>query len=33
MAAAQAAGDGPPEGVAGGPPHFTAGMYAEFTVE
>lgn len=33
VAAAQAAGGGKPEGVAGGPPHFTAGMYAELTVQ
>jgi hypothetical protein len=26
-------GGGKPEGVADGPPHFTAGMYAELTVE
>lgn len=31
MQAAQAAQDGPPQ-VAGGPPHFTAGMYAELVV-
>lgn len=33
MAAVAAAGGGKPEGVAGGPPHFTAGMVAELTVE
>lgn len=33
MAAVAAAGGGKPEGVAGGPPHFTAGMAAELTVE
>jgi hypothetical protein len=33
LAAAAAAGGGKPEGVAGGPPHFTAGMVAELTVE
>ena len=32
MEAAAAAAGGPPE-VDGGPPHFTAGMYAEVTVE
>lgn len=31
--AVAAAGGGKPEGVAGGPPHFTAGMYAELVVE
>lgn len=31
LAAAQAAGDGPPQ-VEGGPPHFTQGMVAEVTV-
>jgi hypothetical protein len=33
LAAAEAAGGQKPEGVAGGPPHFTAGMVAELTVE
>ncbi len=33
MAAVAAAGGGKPEGVAGGPPHFTAGMVAELVVE
>ncbi len=33
LAAVAAAGGGKPDGVAGGPPHFTAGMYAEVTVE
>ena len=33
MTAVAAAGGGKPEGVAGGPPHFTAGMVAELTVE
>ncbi|WP_040496277.1 hypothetical protein [Ilumatobacter nonamiensis] len=33
MAAVAAAGGGKPEGVAGGPPHFTAGMVAEIAVE
>ncbi len=33
MAAVAAAGGGKPEGVAGGPPHFTSGMVAELTVE
>lgn len=33
MAAVEAAGGGKPEGVAGGAPHFTAGMVAELTVE
>lgn len=33
LAAVEAAGGGKPEGVAGGPPHFTAGMVAELTVE
>ncbi|MAT04414.1 MAG: hypothetical protein CL424_05150 [Acidimicrobiaceae bacterium] len=33
LAAVEAAGGGKPEGVAGGPPHFTAGMVAEFVVE
>lgn len=33
LAAAKAAGGGKPTGVAGGPPHFTGGMYAELTVE
>jgi hypothetical protein len=33
LAAAEAAGGKKPEGVAGGPPHFTAGMVAELTVE
>src|SRR5690606_9350915 len=33
MAAVEAAGGGKPEGVAGGPPHFTAGMVAELVVE
>jgi hypothetical protein len=32
IAAAQTATDGPPQ-VAGGPPHFTAGMFGEITVE
>jgi uncharacterized cupredoxin-like copper-binding protein len=32
MAAAQESSSGPPE-VEGGPPHFTAGMYAELIVE
>jgi hypothetical protein len=32
MQAMQEATDGPPQ-VAGGPPHFTSGMYAELTVE
>lgn len=32
MQAAQEATEGPPQ-VAGGPPHFTAGMYAELVVE
>lgn len=32
LAAAEAAGGKKPEGVAGGPPHFTAGMVAELTV-
>jgi plastocyanin len=32
LAAVEAAGGGKPEGVAGGPPHFTAGMVAELTV-
>ncbi len=32
LAAAQAATSEPPQ-VAGGPPHFTAGMFAELTVE
>lgn len=32
LQAAQEAEGGPPQ-VAGGPPHFTAGMYAELTVE
>lgn len=31
LAAAQAAGGGPPQ-VAGGPPHVTQGMYGEITV-
>lgn len=31
--AAAEAGGGKPEGVSGGPPHFTAGMYAELTVQ
>ncbi len=30
--AAAKAGGGAPQGVAGGPPHFAAGMYAELTV-
>ncbi|UDY34489.1 hypothetical protein [Dermatobacter hominis] len=33
LAAVEAAGGGKPSGVAGGPPHFTGGMYAELTVE
>ena len=33
LAAVEAAGGKKPEGVAGGPPHFTAGMVAELTVE
>jgi hypothetical protein len=33
LAAARGAGGKKPEGVAGGPPHFTAGMVAELTVE
>lgn len=33
LAAAEAADGGKPEGVAGGPPHFSAGMFAELTVE
>lgn len=33
LAAAEAAGGKKPEGVAGGPPHFTAGMFAELIVE
>lgn len=33
LAAVAAAGGGKPEGVAGGPPHFTAGMVAELVVE
>ena len=33
MAAVQAAGGEKPTGVAGGPPHFTGGMFAELTVE
>lgn len=33
LAAVEAAGGKKPEGVAGGPPHFTAGMAAELTVE
>lgn len=33
LEAVAAAGGGKPEGVAGGPPHFTAGMYAELIVE
>lgn len=33
LAAVEAAGGKKPEGVAGGPPHFTAGMFAELTVE
>ncbi|MEQ9161428.1 MAG: hypothetical protein RLN74_01900, partial [Ilumatobacter fluminis] len=33
LAAVAAAGGGKPDGVAGGPPHFTAGMYAELVVE
>ena len=32
MAAAQQATDGPPN-VPGGPPHFTAGMFADITIE
>lgn len=32
MAAVQAAGGGKPSGVAGGPPHFVSGMYAELDV-
>jgi hypothetical protein len=33
LAAAAEAEEGPPEGVAGGPPHFVQGMRAELTVE
>lgn len=33
MAAVQAAGGGKPSGVAGGPPHFVSGMYAELAVD
>jgi hypothetical protein len=33
LAAVEAAGGQKPEGVAGGPPHFTAGMVAELIVE
>ena len=33
MDAVAAAGGGKPEGVAGGPPHFISGMYAELVVE
>lgn len=33
LAAAEEAGDGPPEGVAGGPPHLVHGMVAELIVE
>ncbi|MDW3214949.1 MAG: hypothetical protein R8G01_13180 [Ilumatobacteraceae bacterium] len=33
LAAVAAAGGGKPEGVAGGPPHFTGGMFAELVVE
>ncbi|MGA9276933.1 hypothetical protein [Ilumatobacter sp.] len=33
MAAVAAADGGKPEGVAGGPPHFTAGMVTELTVD
>ncbi|CAN5260223.1 hypothetical protein BH18ACT4_BH18ACT4_11330 [soil metagenome] len=33
LAAAQSETDGPPPSVAGGPPHFTQGMFAELTVE
>jgi hypothetical protein len=33
LAAVQAAGGGKPSGVAGGPPHFTGGMFAELVVE
>ena len=32
LAAAAASEGGPPEGVAGGPPHFVNGMWAEVTV-
>ena len=33
LTAAAASPGGPPQGVAGGPPHLVAGMFAEFVVE